>query len=938
MPEIRENTFKIFGDHPKAIADVGETSVGDGVNARFYGSTGIVEIYSTTKGTINNGNLRNFFTTCGFENIKEIKLLNEVYAPTDSLHLFKSLTNMTSINVEKLDVSKVTNMQGMFDSCKSLRNIEGIRNWNVSNATNISWMFNGCISLKNLNLGEWKVSNVTTMKYMFSGCNSLVELDVSKWNTSSLKIMEGIFSKCSSLIQVDTSAWDTRNVTNMNYMFAHCNNLTELNLSRWDTSRITNMQGMFDSCKSLRNIEGIRNWNVSNATNISWMFNGCISLKNLNLGEWKVSNVTTMEGTFAECNNLTELDVSAWDTSKVTTMEYMFSGCYNVTQLDVSRWNTSNLTNTNYVFYGCNNLTELDVSAWDTSKVTTMKWMFAECNNLTQLDISRWDMSKVTNAESLLGKCNKIEEIYTPMKLPEDGTVITLPKAYRDINKPEERDLSYKEIQKSNDKFSQSIHLADVIFVTFDLDFAQKYFKNEYTENMKPKMYKISEVLKFGSSAETGEKLLPSTTADGKAILWDEETLKNETGYEFLGWECSYDYKYYNIPFVANYFPADVEYKAVFYDKNAIKYDLELTNICKDTGKLLPKAQYNIEGKGRNSILKREYIVNENGTLKIEDLEANEEYVLTERRPSEGYNIRNEPVKFKALKTNEEWRLDIISGNLEEIIYEPSSNINVNTKIKATWEDEILFKIRKVDDKNNQLGLQGAKFTIKHKNTATNKWEDAKDINGKLLGTKETINGSEMNVVTTDEKGYIFEEVKSGEYQITEVDSPEGYKMPENPVQYLNIELLEEEQLKVTESWATRFASSSSDILERVLLTKDGGRIFVGQAGEIKSDDGITISGGGSCLVVKYNEKGQRTWGGDFKYGYPNMVTETSDNGLLIVGRESGMAKYKKNELYGEPEQDEYVIEWESSILTSTLGIEFKYITETSDNGFVIVR
>jgi len=755
MPEIRENTFKIFGDHPKAIADVGETSVGDGVNARFYGSTGIVEIYSTTKGTINNGNLRNFFTTCGFENIKEIKLLNEVYAPTDSLHLFKSLTNMTSINVEKLDVSKVTNMQGMFDSCKSLRNIEGIRNWNVSNATNISWMFNGCISLKNLNLGEWKVSNVTTM-----------------------------------------------------------------------------------------------------------------------------------EGTFAECNNLTELDVSAWDTSKVTTM----------------------------------------------------KWMFAECNNLTQLDISRWDMSKVTNAESLLGECNKIEEIYTPMKLPEDGTVITLPKSYRDINKPEERDLSYKEIQKSNDKFSQSIHLADVIFVTFDLDFAQKYFKNEYTENMKPKMYKISEVLKFGSSAETGEKLLPSTTADGKAILWDEETLKNETGYEFLGWECSYDYKYYNIPFVANYFPADVEYKAVFYDKNAIKYDLELTNICKDTGKLLPKAQYNIEGKGRNSILKREYIVNENGTLKIEDLEANEEYVLTERRPSEGYNIRNEPVKFKALKTNEEWRLDIISGNLEEIIYEPSSNINVNTKIKATWEDEILFKIRKVDDKNNQLGLQGAKFTIKHKNTATNKWEDAKDINGKLLGTKETINGSEMNVVTTDEKGYIFEEVKSGEYQITEVDSPEGYKMPENPVQYLNIELLEEEQLKVTESWATRFASSSSDILERVLLTKDGGRIFVGQAGEIKSDDGITISGGGSCLVVKYNEKGQRTWGGDFKYGYPNMVTETSDNGLLIVGRESGMAKYKKNELYGEPEQDEYVIEWESSILTSTLGIEFKYITETSDNGFVIVR
>jgi len=48
-----------------------------------------------------------------------------------------------------------------------------------------------------------------------------------------------------------------------------------------------------------------------------------------------------------------------------------------------------------------------------------------------------------------------------------------------------------------------------------------------------------------------------------------------------------------------------------------------------------------------------------------------------------------------------------------------------------------------------------------------------------------------MYVVTTDENGYIYEEVMLGEYQITEVDAPEGYKIPDNPVQYLNIELLQ---------------------------------------------------------------------------------------------------------------------------------------------------
>ena len=47
--------------------------------------------------------------------------------------------------------------------------------------------------------------------------------------------------------------------------------------------------------------------------------------------------------------------------------------------------------------------------------------------------------------------------------------------------------------------------------------------------------------------ASTGEKLLPYNE-DGKAILWDEDALRREKKYEFLGWECSYDHQYYDVP------------------------------------------------------------------------------------------------------------------------------------------------------------------------------------------------------------------------------------------------------------------------------------------------------------------------------------------------------------------------------------------------------
>jgi len=329
----------------------------------------------------------------------------------------------------------------------------------------------------------------------------------------------------------------------------------------------TNSSELFRDLTKLQVINNANNLNVSKVINMWAMFCNCGTLKNIvGLSDWDVSSVTTMQEMFVNCRSLASIE-------------------------DLSNWNVSN--------------------------VTRMSSMFNGCSSLTSINLSNWDMTNVTSVWGMFNGCEKIEEIYTPAKLPSGNLNIILPKRYKDANKPEERNKLYNSIQTGDNKFSKSVHLFDGIFVSFDLDIAEEYFLDEYTDNIKARAYSRNQLSKFGGMASTGEKLLPYNE-DGKAILWDEDALRREKKYEFLGWECSYDHQYYDVPFVANYFPESVIYTAVFDDKNIIKYDLELSNIGKETDKLLTGAQYKIEGTGRKNVSQKEYMVSENGTLEIE--------------------------------------------------------------------------------------------------------------------------------------------------------------------------------------------------------------------------------------------------------------------------------------------------------------------------------
>ena len=99
--------------------------------------------------------------------------------------------------MSNLDVSKVTNMNKMFNGCGKLTTLD-VSNWDVSNVTDMYKMFsfNG---MPVLDLSNWNVSNVTSMAFMFSGCGNLTTLDLSNWNVSKVTSNYNTFMYCRQL-------------------------------------------------------------------------------------------------------------------------------------------------------------------------------------------------------------------------------------------------------------------------------------------------------------------------------------------------------------------------------------------------------------------------------------------------------------------------------------------------------------------------------------------------------------------------------------------------------------------------------------------------------------------------------------------------------------------------------------------------------------------
>ena len=168
----------------------------------------------------------------------------------------------------------------MFQSCGKLTELD-TENWDTSAATNMDGVFNSNRSLKVVDLSSFDTQNVQDMDQMFDGCSSLENvIGLNKWDTSSLRWIQEFFT--GTKVQV-------------------------IDLSSFNMSKVSHTTSMFSGNPELTTIYVGDHWNL-NAANLQssgGMFNGDPKLTGAN-GTTTAGNPT--DGTYARVDTPAVLD------------------------------------------------------------------------------------------------------------------------------------------------------------------------------------------------------------------------------------------------------------------------------------------------------------------------------------------------------------------------------------------------------------------------------------------------------------------------------------------------------------------------------------------------------------------------------------------------------------------------------------------------------
>ncbi len=154
---------------------------------------------------------------------------------------FAGAENFVSNATDMPNLTMVTDMYGTFAYARSFNGDANFGNWDVSKVTNMYGMFGGA-SVFDQNIGNWNVGNVTDMGSMFHGATAFNQ-DIGAWNVGKVTNMESMFY-AAPRFNGAIGNWNVGNVTNMNSMFFHANRFDQ-DLGNWDVGNVANMTNMF---------------------------------------------------------------------------------------------------------------------------------------------------------------------------------------------------------------------------------------------------------------------------------------------------------------------------------------------------------------------------------------------------------------------------------------------------------------------------------------------------------------------------------------------------------------------------------------------------------------------------------------------------------------------------------------------------------------------
>ncbi|NBA40627.1 BspA family leucine-rich repeat surface protein [Enterococcus hirae] len=282
------------------------------------------------------------------------------YRQVDLSHLFENYSSLETVDMSNMAWISVQNMSSMFQNCIQLKTVKlGIDtsnpNRDLSTVTDTTNMFLNCSSLQSISgLENVNFLNLKSAYGMFDNCKSLKNIDNNQinWgNTESLEDISQIFNNCSSLETLDFININTASVKNMIRVFQNCNNLKNITgLSKWNVERVEDTTAMFNNCYNLQNLD-LSEWHTNNLVTLTYMFNHCINLQSINVSNWDTSKVITMKQLFQNCSSLNSIiGLETWKTSQVSNMDNMFAYTDKLTYLDLSKFDMSKVVSNENMF------------------------------------------------------------------------------------------------------------------------------------------------------------------------------------------------------------------------------------------------------------------------------------------------------------------------------------------------------------------------------------------------------------------------------------------------------------------------------------------------------------------------------------------------------------------------------------------------------------
>ena len=389
-------------------------------------------------------------------------------------------------------------------------------------------------------------------------------------------------------------------------------------------------------------------------------------------------------------------------------------------------------------------------------------------------------------------------------------------------------------------------------------------------------------------------------------------------------------------------------------------YDLEISKIKRVTsvteGKDGEQQEETVYLKGAKFKLYKgtkeigNYITDENGKITINGLyqyidgkDVDATYTLKEILAPEGYS-KVKDIIFKVDGTTGELKFINTEGKEEKYTVE-------GTTVKLTIEDNPSFKLIKKDAETGEL-LANIKFAIYNVDEGT---EPARNSKGEIIGTKETINGTEYYTVTTDSNGEITADLPEGMYKAVEVQAPDKYDLSDSTY-YFGIGASREGKEGLKAVWAKGIGGTKYDEIGSIVETNDGGYLVGGyfKSASIELGNGISLTNTNvysiDGMIIKYGNSGEVEWTkviggtGDEKI---NSVSETTDGGYIVGGYfddrsidlGNGISLTNTNVRFCDGMIIKYgnsgEVEW-AKVIGGTNNDSINSVSETTDGGYIV--